>query len=99
MATKKKATKKATKKAPKKTAKKAKKTAKKTKKPAKKKGKKGSKEILVVGSKVKEAVKAHDMRADGQLIEAVSAKVHDLLENGVMRAQENKRKTVTPHDL
>ena len=89
MATKKKAPKKAVKKAAPKTA----------KKPAKKKAKKGAKEILVVGSKVKEVIKANDMRADGQLIEAVSARVHELLAAGVARAKNNKRKTVTPHDL
>ena len=96
MAAKKKVTKKPAKKAKKAAPKK---TAKKAKKPAKKKAKKGAKEILVVGSKVKEVVKANDRRADGQLIEAVSAKVHELLEAGVIRAQNNKRKTVTPGDL
>lgn len=59
----------------------------------------GGKEILVVGSKVKEVIKSNDMRADGHLIEAVSEKVHAILTAGVMRAKENKRKTVTPHDL
>lgn len=97
MATKKKA-------APKKKAPAKKKVAPKRKAPAKrkaapKKGKKGAQEILVVGSKVKEVVKANNMRADGALIAAVSAKVHAILEAGVSRAQNNKRKTVTPHDL
>jgi len=94
MATKKKA-------APKKKAP-AKKKAAPKRKPAKKKTakkKKGAQEILVVGSKVKEVVKANNMRADGMLIAAVSAKVHELLEAGVTRAQNNKRKTVTPNDL
>lgn len=95
MATKKKA-------APKKKAPAKKKAAPKRKAPAKKKAapkKKGVQEILVVGSKVKEVVKANNMRADGALIAAVSAKVHALLEAGVTRAQNNKRKTVTPNDL
>jgi histone H3/H4 len=96
MATKKKA-------APKKKAPAKKKAAPKRKAPAKKKAaskkKKGVQEILVVGSKVKEVVKANNMRADGALIAAVSAKVHSLLEAGVTRAQNNKRKTVTPNDL
>ena len=76
-----------------------KKPAKKAKKPAKKKGGKKGREILVVGSKVKEVIKGNAMRADGQLIEAVSNKVHELLVAGVARAKQNKRKTVTPHDL
>ena len=56
-------------------------------------------EILVVGSKVKEVIKGSDMRADGELIAAVSSKVHELLKAGIARAKDNKRKTVTPHDL
>lgn len=68
--------------------------------PKKAKAKKaGSREILVVGSKVKEVIKANEMRADGQLIEAVSNAVHALLTAGVARAKGNKRKTVTPQDL
>ncbi len=88
--------------APKKKAPAKKKAAPKRKAPAKRKvakKKKGAQEILVVGSKVKEVVKANNMRADGALIAAVSAKVHELLEAGVTRAQNNKRKTVTPNDL
>lgn len=88
--------------APKKKAPAKKKAAPKRKAPAKRKTakrKKGAQEILVVGSKVKEVVKANNMRADGALIAAVSAKVHELLEAGVTRAQNNKRKTVTPNDL
>jgi len=94
MATKKKA-------APRKKAPAKRKAAPKRKAPAKRKTakKKGTKEILVVGSKVKEVVKANNMRADGALIAAVSAKVHELLKAGVTRAQNNKRKTVTPNDL
>jgi len=53
----------------------------------------------VVGSKVKEVLKSNNMRVDGQLIQAVSDKVHDLLAAGVLRAKENQRKTVKPADL
>ncbi len=69
------------------------------KKAASRRKKKAPQEILVVGSKVKEVVKANNMRADGALIAAVSEKVHELLQAGVIRAQNNKRKTVTPNDL
>ena len=86
------ATKKKVVKAPKKAA-----APKKAKAPKAKKG--GSKEILVVGSKVKEVIKSSEMRADGQLIQAVSDRVHALLTEGVKRAKDNKRKTVTPYDL
>ena len=65
----------------------------------KKAAKKSAREVLVVGSKVKEVIKGSEMRADGQLIQAISDKVHAMLVAGVTRAQQNKRKTVTPHDL
>jgi hypothetical protein len=66
----------------------------------KKSAKKGAvREILVVGSKVKEVIKAHEMRADGELIAEVSCKVHALLTEGIARAKANNRKTVTPKDL
>ena len=37
------------------------------------------KEIVVVGSKVKEVVKEAGLRSDGDLVQAVSDKVHELL--------------------
>ena len=58
-----------------------------------------AKEILVVGSKVKAVVSAASMRSDGALIEAVSAKVDEMLEAAVQRAKTNGRSTVRPHDL
>lgn len=58
-----------------------------------------SKEILVVGSKVKEFMKEAGMRSDGELIAAVSEKVHALLGDAVERAKTNKRGTVRPGDL
>ncbi len=58
-----------------------------------------SKEIVVVGSKVKEVIKEAGLRSDGELVEAVSNKVHDLLAAAVKRCQENNRSTVRPHDL
>ena len=58
-----------------------------------------AKEILVVGSKVKSVVSSASMRSDGKLIEAVSAKVDELLEAAIQRAKNNGRSTVRPHDL
>lgn len=65
----------------------------------KKASKKKPKEILVVGSKVKEVVRAAGLRSDGELVQAVSDKVHELLEAAIQRAQDNKRGTVRPYDL
>ncbi len=67
---------------------------------AKKKAtKKKEREIVVVGSKVKDVVRSAGLRSDGDLVQAVSEKVHDLLEAAIARAQGNKRGTVRPYDL
>jgi hypothetical protein len=104
----KKTAKKATKKA---TAKKA--TAKKAaakKAPAKKAGKKAAKKTakrtaasapaqLVVASKVKEAVKAQDVRMSSEFVDALNGEVDALVSRAVTRAKDNKRGTVRPQDL
>ena len=56
-------------------------------------------EIVVVGSKVKEVIKEAGLRSDGELVQAVSEKVHELLHEAVARCQKNNRSTVRPHDL
>ncbi len=66
---------------------------------AKKASKKKPREVVVVGSKVKDVVRNAGLRSDGGLVQAVSEKVHDLLEAAIQRAQDNKRGTVRPYDL
>lgn len=61
--------------------------------------KKKAREIVVVGSKVKESVKELGCQSSGDLVEAVSEKVHDMLEAAVERAKQNGRATVRPYDL
>lgn len=56
-------------------------------------------EVVVVGSKVKDVVREAGLRSDGELVQAISDKVHEMLEAAVARAQENKRGTVRPYDL
>jgi hypothetical protein len=68
-------------------------------KPAKKGGKASSKEILIVGSKMKDVVKAAGCMSSGDLIEALSAKVHEILAGATERAKGNGRSTVRPYDL
>jgi hypothetical protein len=61
--------------------------------------KKKEREIVVVGSKVKDVVRTAGLRSDGELLSALSDKVHDILEAAIERAQGNKRGTVRPYDL
>jgi hypothetical protein len=68
-------------------------------KTAKKSSKGGAKEILIVGSKMKDVVKAAGCMSSGDLIEALSAKVHELLATAAERAKGNGRSTVRPYDL
>jgi hypothetical protein len=65
---------------------------------AKGKPKKG-KEILIVSSKMKDAVKALGGMSSGDLVEALSAKVHQILADAAARAKDNGRSTVRPYDL
>lgn len=58
-----------------------------------------SKETLVVGSKVKDFIKEEDLRTDGDLIDALSEKVSEMLKAGMKRCKENGRSTVRPCDL
>ncbi len=64
---------------------------------AAKKAKSG--EILVVGSKMKDVVKSAGCMSSGDLIEAVSNKVHEMLASATARAKGNGRSTVRPYDL
>lgn len=57
------------------------------------------KEILVVGSKVKEVIREAGLRSDGDLVQAVSDQVHKILGAAIQRAKANKRGTVRPYDL
>lgn len=58
-----------------------------------------SKETLVVGSKVKDFIKEADLRSDGDLIEALSGRVEEILKSAMGRCKENGRSTVRPCDL
>ncbi len=62
-------------------------------------GNKGNNEILVVGSKVREVIRQAGMRSDGELVSAVSEKVHELLQRAIHRCKNNNRSTVRPHDV
>lgn len=69
------------------------------KKKKKKAKKKVARETLVVGSKVKAYIKGQGFKCSGNLIEALSAHVHDALDAAMARCDANKRSTVRPADL
>ena len=66
---------------------------------AAKAAKKGGKSSLVVGSKVKEAIKASGVRMAGDLLDALNSAVGNQLKAAVGRAKANNRGTVRPQDL
>jgi histone H3/H4 len=69
------------------------------KKKAKRRSPKKVASNVVVGSKVKEAVKASGVRCSGDLVEALNDHVHTVLKSAVGRARANKRGTVRPQDI
>jgi histone H3/H4 len=56
-------------------------------------------DVLVVQSKVREAVKNGGANMSGDFAEALSAKVADMVSKAVERAKANGRKTVRGYDL
>jgi histone H3/H4 len=58
-----------------------------------------SKEMLLVGSKTKEALKGHDVNVSGDALDGLNGWVHWLIEQAAKRAKENGRKTVRAHDF
>lgn len=57
------------------------------------------KEILVVASKLKDAVKDMGLQSAGDLVEAVSDTVHGMLSAAGKRTKLNNRQTMRAHDL
>jgi len=57
------------------------------------------KDVLVVGTKVKNYMRDKGVKSSGDLVEAVSARVYQMLDAAVERCKENKRSTVRPCDL
>lgn len=56
-------------------------------------------EVLVVASKVKEAIKAEDCNTAGDAVDALSAEVAKMIKRASARAKENGRKTVRACDF
>jgi len=64
-----------------------------TKKPAK------TLEMLLVGSKVKAALREHDVHVGEGTLDALNAMMHWYVDQAAKRAQANKRKTVRGYDV
>ena len=79
----------------------AKKKKKATKKAAKKTTAKKAKPVeqLLVISKTKEALKAHDVNIGGDALDGLNNWVHWLISQAASRAAQNGRKTVRAHDF
>ncbi|MDO8647358.1 MAG: hypothetical protein Q7R70_03000 [Candidatus Diapherotrites archaeon] len=56
-------------------------------------------ELLVVTSKVKEAISKADMNCSSDTPDALSAHVDAVIQKAVARAKANGRKTVRPEDF
>lgn len=69
-----------------------------TKKAAKKAAPK-KKEVVLVLSKAKEALKAHDVNVAGDALESLNELVHNYIDQAAKRATANGRKTVRGYDF
>ena len=61
--------------------------------------KKAPAEMLLVGTKTKEALKAHGYNVASDAIEGLNAVVHQYISQAAKRAEANGRKTIRPHDF
>ena len=53
---------------------------------------------IIVQSKVREAIKALDLRTDSNVVDALNDKVHAMLKDAAARAKSNGRGTLRPYD-
>jgi histone H3/H4 len=71
--------------------------AKKKKKAKKSGGRRG--EMLLVGSKTKDALRKNKVNVAGDAIDGLNSVVHYYIQQAAARAKANKRKTVRGHDF
>mgnify|MGYP001190399930 CR=1 FL=1 len=66
----------------------------------KSKGKKAPKgEVLIIASKMKDAIRKHGCNVSSDVVDALSAKVHAMIGEAVGRCKDNGRKTVRGYDF
>jgi len=58
-----------------------------------------AKEMLLVGSKTKDALKASGLNVSGDALDALNDKVHALVKEAQKRCAANGRKTIRGHDF
>ena len=56
-------------------------------------------EVLVIASKMKDAIRKHGCNVSSDVVEALSAKVHSMIAEAVGRCKDNGRKTVRGYDF
>ncbi|MHC4592339.1 MAG: hypothetical protein ACYS8L_06550 [Planctomycetota bacterium] len=59
----------------------------------------GSKEMLVVGTKVKNYIKGKGVMSSADVLDALNDAVYGLLDQAIARAKANGRKTVQGRDV
>lgn len=62
-------------------------------------GEAAPKEMLIVGTKVKNYIKSKDVMSSSDVLEALNEVVYDALDKAVERAKANGRKTVQGKDV
>jgi histone H3/H4 len=58
-----------------------------------------AKEMLLVGSKVKNYIKSKGLMSSADVLDALNEEVHECLDKAVQRAKDNGRKTVQERDV
>ena len=58
-----------------------------------------TKEMLLVGSKTKEALKGEGFNVSSDTLEAMNEYVYWLVEQAQKRCEQNGRKTIRPYDI
>jgi hypothetical protein len=60
-------------------------------------GKKG--EVLVIASKMKDAIRSQGCNVSSDVVDALSGKIHEMIKAAVGRCKDNGRKTVRGYDF
>ena len=65
----------------------------------KKKAGKKSGEVLVIASKMKDAIRKQGCNVSSDVVDALSAKMHEMIATACGRCKDNGRKTVRGYDF